>query len=91
MGYPPSHNRTVNYCGGIIPRSVGVERHSGRGATATRLVEKLINTRFEPSGFTDNPQIRFASSLLDYVGRLLGGKFISSSYLKLKTELGEGE
>jgi ribonucleoside-diphosphate reductase alpha chain len=47
------------------------------------LVDKLINTRFEPFGFTENPQIRFASSLLDYVGRWLGGKFISSSYLKL--------
>ncbi len=50
------------------------------------LVDKLINTRFEPSGFTENPQIRFASSLLDYVGRWLGGKFISSSYLKLNTD-----
>jgi len=49
------------------------------------LVDKLINTRFEPSGFTENPQIRFASSLLDYVGRWLGGRFISTSYLKLST------
>jgi ribonucleoside-diphosphate reductase alpha chain len=52
------------------------------------LVDKLINTRFEPSGFTENPQIRFASSVLDYVGRWLGGKFISRSYLKLITETG---
>lgn len=50
------------------------------------LVDKLINTRFEPSGFTENPQIRIASSLLDYVGRWLGGKFISSSYLKLNAD-----
>ena len=54
------------------------------------LVDKLINTRFEPSGFTENPQIRFASSLLDYVGRWLGGKFISSSYLKLSTDTDGG-
>jgi ribonucleoside-diphosphate reductase alpha chain len=54
------------------------------------LVDKLINTRFEPSGFTENPQIRFASSLLDYVGRWLGGKFISRDYLKLGSESGEG-
>ena len=45
------------------------------------LVNKIINTRFEPSGFTENPEIRFATSLLDYVGRWLGGKFISRSYL----------
>jgi len=50
------------------------------------LVDKLINMRFEPSGITENPEIRFASSLLDYVGRWLGGKFISRDYLKLGTE-----
>jgi ribonucleoside-diphosphate reductase alpha chain len=51
-------------------------------------VDKLINMRFEPSGITENPEIRFASSLLDYVGRWLGGKFISRDYLKLGTETG---
>jgi len=55
------------------------------------LVDKIINTRFEPSGFTENPEIRFATSLLDYVGRWLGGKFISRSYLKLTTEISERE
>jgi ribonucleoside-diphosphate reductase alpha chain len=49
------------------------------------LVAKLINMRFEPCGITENPEIRFASSLLDYVGRWLGGKFISQDYLKLGT------
>lgn len=49
------------------------------------LVDKLINTRFEPSGITDNPNIRFATSVLDYVGRWLGGRFISRDYLKLGT------
>ncbi len=53
------------------------------------LLDKLINTRFEPSGFTENSQIRFATSVLDYVGRWLGGKFISSDYLKLSSESGE--
>jgi ribonucleoside-diphosphate reductase alpha chain len=51
------------------------------------LVDKLINMRFEPSGITENPEIRFASSLLDYVGRWLGGKFISRDYLKLGAEM----
>ena len=45
-------------------------------------VEKLVNTRFEPSGFTENPEIRYACSLLDYVSRWLGGKFLSPEYLK---------
>ncbi len=53
------------------------------GVPLRALVDKLINTRFEPSGITMNPEIRFASSVLDYIARWLGGKFISSDYLKL--------
>ena len=47
------------------------------------LVDKLVNTRFEPSGITANPNIRFATSVLDYIARWLGGRFISADYLKL--------
>jgi hypothetical protein len=46
------------------------------------LIDKLTNTRFEPSGFTENPSIRYASSILDYIARWLGGKFLSAEYLK---------
>jgi len=46
-------------------------------------VDKLVNTRFEPSGITANPNIRFVSSVLDYIARWLGGRFISADYLKL--------
>jgi ribonucleoside-diphosphate reductase alpha chain len=49
-------------------------------------VDKLVNTRFEPSGITANANIRFASSVLDYIARWLGGRFISSDYLKLTGE-----
>jgi ribonucleoside-diphosphate reductase alpha chain len=49
-------------------------------------VDKLVNTRFEPSGITPNPNIRFVSSVLDYIARWLGGRFISSDYLKLTGE-----
>ncbi|MGC1416427.1 MAG: hypothetical protein WA817_14165, partial [Candidatus Acidiferrum sp.] len=49
-------------------------------------VDKLVNTRFEPSGITANPNIRFVSSVLDYLARWLGGRFISSDYLKLNGE-----
>jgi ribonucleoside-diphosphate reductase alpha chain len=51
-------------------------------------VDKLLNTRFEPSGITANPKIRFVSSVLDYIARWLGGRFISSDYLKLNGEQG---
>jgi ribonucleoside-diphosphate reductase alpha chain len=49
-------------------------------------VDKLVNTRFEPSGISANPNIRFVSSVLDYIARWLGGRFISSDYLKLTAE-----
>ncbi len=46
-------------------------------------VDKLLNTRFEPSGITANANIRFVSSVLDYLARWMGGRFISADYLKL--------
>jgi ribonucleoside-diphosphate reductase alpha chain len=52
------------------------------GVPLKALVDKLMNTRFEPAGFTQNPDIRYASSVLDYIARWLGGKFISIDYLK---------
>jgi ribonucleoside-diphosphate reductase alpha chain len=51
-------------------------------------VDKLLNTRFEPSGITANPNIRFVSSVLDYLARWLGGRFISADYLKLNANVG---
>jgi ribonucleoside-diphosphate reductase alpha chain len=48
-------------------------------------VDKLVNTRFEPSGITANANIRFVSSVLDYIARWLGGRFISPDYLKLNS------
>jgi ribonucleoside-diphosphate reductase alpha chain len=49
-------------------------------------VNKLLNTRFEPSGITANPNIRFVSSVLDYIARWMGARFISPEYLKLNGE-----
>jgi ribonucleoside-diphosphate reductase alpha chain len=51
------------------------------GVPLKALVDKLINTRFEPAGYTGNPEIPYAKSILDYVARWLGGKFISHDYL----------
>src|SRR5216684_6028083 len=53
--------------------------------------DKLTNTRFEPSGYTENPNICFVSSVLDYIARWLGGKFLSPEYLKPKAALGDQE
>ncbi len=59
------------------------------GVPLRALVDKFVNSRFEPSGYTGNPRIRYAKSVVDYIGRWLGGKFISSDYLD--GELGVGE
>jgi ribonucleoside-diphosphate reductase alpha chain len=40
------------------------------------LVNKFSHTRFEPMGYTTNPDIRIAKSLVDYIFRWLGLSFI---------------
>jgi len=42
------------------------------------LVNKFGHVRFEPSGFTKNPQIPMAKSLTDYIFRFLGVRFLSA-------------
>ena len=44
-------------------------------------VNKFIHTRFEPSGFTSNPNIRIAKSIVDYLFRWLALKFLSPEEL----------
>ena len=41
------------------------------------LVDKFSHARFEPSGMTRNPEIRFAKSIVDYIFRWLASKFLS--------------
>jgi len=40
------------------------------------LVDKFSHMRFEPSGFTNNPEIPIAKSIIDYIFRWLGKKFL---------------
>jgi ribonucleoside-diphosphate reductase alpha chain len=42
------------------------------------LVNKFSHVRFEPSGFTKNPDIPIAKSLIDYIFRFLGTRFLTS-------------
>ena len=41
------------------------------------LVDKFSHARFEPSGMTRNPEVRFAKSIVDYVFRWMATKFMS--------------
>ncbi|HYV17895.1 MAG TPA: vitamin B12-dependent ribonucleotide reductase [Verrucomicrobiae bacterium] len=40
------------------------------------LVDKFSHVRFEPSGFTNNSEIPIAKSIIDYIFRWLGSKFL---------------
>ena len=47
------------------------------GVPLQALVDKFSHVRFEPSGMTRNPEIRFAKSIVDYIFRWLATKFMS--------------
>jgi ribonucleoside-diphosphate reductase alpha chain len=40
------------------------------------LVHKFAHVRFEPSGFTANPEIPIAKSIVDYIFRWMGSRFL---------------
>jgi ribonucleoside-diphosphate reductase alpha chain len=46
------------------------------GVPLRLLCDKFSRTRFEPYGFTENPEIPRASSIMDYLFRYLGSKFV---------------
>ncbi|MGK2858309.1 MAG: vitamin B12-dependent ribonucleotide reductase [Thermoanaerobaculia bacterium] len=47
------------------------------GVPLQLLVDKFSHTRFEPSGFTKNPEIPMAKSIMDYIFKWLSIKFLS--------------
>jgi ribonucleoside-diphosphate reductase alpha chain len=56
-----------------IALSVGLQY----GVPLEDYVSKFVNMKFEPSGMTNDPDIRFASSLVDYVFRRLALDYLS--------------
>jgi ribonucleoside-diphosphate reductase alpha chain len=46
------------------------------GVPLKALVDKFSHTRFEPAGFTNNREIPIAKSVMDYVFRFLGNRFL---------------
>jgi ribonucleoside-diphosphate reductase alpha chain len=47
------------------------------GVPLRAFVEAFTNMRFEPAGMTDDPDIRFASSLMDYLFRRLALEYLT--------------
>jgi ribonucleoside-diphosphate reductase alpha chain len=46
------------------------------GVPLSAYVKQFVNTRFEPSGMTDDPDFRIATSILDYVFRILALEYL---------------
>ncbi|MGB7984492.1 MAG: vitamin B12-dependent ribonucleotide reductase, partial [Terracidiphilus sp.] len=57
------------------------------GVPLKTLCEKFAHTRFEPSGWTGNPQIGYAKSLMDYIFKWLNLRFLSGTQLSLFASL----
>jgi ribonucleoside-diphosphate reductase alpha chain len=55
------------------------------GVPLVTFVSKYANTRFEPAGMTDDPELRIATSLLDYIFRRLALDYVP---YELRVDLG---
>jgi ribonucleoside-diphosphate reductase alpha chain len=53
------------------------------------LVDRFSHMRFEPSGFTGNPDLPIAKSIVDYIFRWLGLKFLRADDDQVDTTLSE--
>ncbi len=56
------------------------------GVPLDALVNKFAHVRYEPAGFTKNPDIPVAKSLTDYIFRYLGTNFGDSESTRAKSE-----
>lgn len=66
---------TVSGLLGTIATMTSISLQSGTPLKA--LVRKFKDVKFDPSGFTDNPDIPTAKSVVDYIFRYLGMKYLS--------------
>lgn len=51
------------------------------GVPLEEFVDKFVFTRFEPSGAVDHPNIKFATSIVDYIFRVLGYEYLNRTDL----------
>ncbi len=57
------------------------------GVPLKLLVDKFSRTRFEPAGFTGNPEVPRATSIMDYLFRWLGSKFVREAPAEATSEI----
>jgi ribonucleoside-diphosphate reductase alpha chain len=56
--------------------AIGLSMGLQYGVPLDAYIEKFTNVRFEPAGMTDDPDIRFATSLVDYIFRRLAVEYV---------------
>jgi len=61
------------------------------GVPLKALTDKFSHTRFEPSGFTNNPEIPMAKSVTDYVFRYLANRFLQEESVATDEQETEAE
>ena len=66
-------------------RDLGQPTACSTACRSSAFVEKFTNMRFEPAGMTDDPDIRFATSLVDYIFRRMAVEYLT---LEERSELG---
>jgi len=57
------------------------------GVPLRLLINKFAHTRFEPSGWTQNPEIGYANSIMDYIFRWLDLRFLTGEQQSLFDDL----
>ena len=71
--------------------ALGISIALQHGVPLKTYVDKFQHVRFEPSGWTNNPEIPVAKSIVDYIFRWLGARFISPEYKTVDIGITNGE
>ncbi|MCZ6782144.1 MAG: vitamin B12-dependent ribonucleotide reductase [Proteobacteria bacterium] len=61
------------------------------GVPLEALVNKFSHTRFEPAGFTNNSEIPIAKSVMDYVFRYVGNRYLNTETVVAMSDPQESE
>jgi ribonucleoside-diphosphate reductase alpha chain len=79
-GYPGEVFLTMNKEGSTVSGfsdawAVGISLQLQYGVPLSKVIEKCENNRFEPMGYTNNPEIKEVSSIVDYVAKYMKLRF----------------
>ncbi|MBV8574455.1 MAG: vitamin B12-dependent ribonucleotide reductase, partial [Acetobacteraceae bacterium] len=73
-----SMNKAGSTISGLMDTiAVSVSTGLQYGVPLSFFVDKFSHVRFEPSGWTGNPQLPYAKSIIDYLFRWLGKRFLA--------------